>query len=122
MAIRKSSKLIVPSTAMGATFTGRGVNIEDYKNWSIQFVCAGGGSPVGAFTVQYSNDAGTQPSLDDTGTTNWTADGVISVSVSGDGSYYVEKANNCAKWVRVVYTRTSGSNASACTATIFMKE
>jgi hypothetical protein len=83
------------------------------KELSIQAVFTGS-SPTGDFKLQGSNDV----TMTAASVTNWSDLGTAqSVTASGDILFEVEK--KC-KWVRLVYTRTSGTGT--CNATYYMVE
>lgn len=101
------------ATSMGASFNMSGVYIGHVVNCSIQLVFTG--TPVGEFKLQGSNDAGSpnasqQPHLYD-GVSNWSdiTSSVQAVSAAGDVLYNL--SNLGYNFIRVVYTRTSGTGS-----------
>lgn len=80
---------------------------------AIHAVWTGGGSPTGTFKLQVSNDEaadGTQGGKPGTGTvTTWTDYSGSSYAITTDGDYMWMLANMGFKWVRLVYTRVSGT-------------
>lgn len=63
------------------------------------------GSPVGTVKFQGSNELGGV-----SGPTTWT-DINQSVNVPSSGSFYISKFDSCYQWLRLVYTKTSGTGA-----------
>lgn len=84
-----------------ATATGTAVNTEFFPILAVQAVWSAGSSPVGTVTLEGSLDG-----------TNFTAISGVSISVSGNSGAIVGKPTatlNADRFVRAVYTRTSGS-------------
>lgn len=73
------------------------------------------GSPVGSFKLQAScdepRDSATTPSLVAAGVTNWTDISGSSVSISAAGDIMWNIENPGYNFIRVVWTRTSGSGS-----------
>lgn len=100
------------TTSLGASANFPAVWLGHVVNFSIQVVFTG--TPVGVFKLQASDDQG-QPDGGTgtaglaTGVTNWTdiADSSQSISAAGDMTW--NYANAGFRFVRVVYTRTSGT-------------
>lgn len=104
---------------LGASFDSAPFRIESQVYTAIQAVWTGT-LPIGVLKVQASNDQGTDNV--GTGVTNWSdipASGslnpaTVSVSgASGNGLFEIREAGY--KWIRVVYTRTSGTGSIAIT-------
>lgn len=66
------------------------------------------GSPVGNLKVQFSNDLTDNP----TKVTNWTTASTQAISAAGD---YTADIQSGAKWVRLLYSRTSGTGTITST-------
>lgn len=110
-----TTKTLASATAMSASFNSTAFNIERTAVIGIQAVWSGGGSPVGTLKLQVSNAApdetGSTPLNAPTGAT-WTDVSGSSTSVSADGDYFWNIAELGARWVRLVWTRTSGSGST----------
>lgn len=103
--------LTLSGTDMSIGITSDPIWLGHIANYSIQIVFTG--TPVGSFKLQMSNDDGriTQPTIQtqDFGVINYTdiADSNQAISAAGNHAYTVENAGY--RWVRLVYTPTSGS-------------
>lgn len=76
---------------------------------SVQGVVAGS-SPVGALKIQASNDVSIAGNLETFVPTNWTDIGMSAqVSVSGAGTVLIPKIDLSYRWIRIVFTFTSGT-------------
>lgn len=96
------------SGSMGADITSNYEEVIKHRRVSVQFGWSSGTSPVGVVSVQGSNDT-------DPATATWHTIAGLSLAVSGNsGSHLLEDPNCGYRWVRVIYTRTSGT----ATATI----
>lgn len=110
-ALEFKSKKVLSSGSMGATVSSNGIDIGRYSSASFQAVWSGGGSPVGTFTLEVSNDD-VQPSSsgdEAANVTNWTTYGNSSIAISGDGDLGYNLDGIGYRWARVKYTRTSGT-------------
>jgi hypothetical protein len=83
----------------GGTITSSAVSVEHLLNGCIQAVFSGGGSPVGSLAVEAGND----------GTTFLALGGSATVAISADGTNLIHLSNMGYKWIRLKYTRTSGT-------------
>lgn len=95
-------KQIVTAGDMSATINGAAIDLDQIYGFSVQAIWSG--TPTGTLGLQFSNDiaqGGAAP-------TNWTADSTQALSGSA-GSYMwnIWPANY--RWVRLVYTKTSGT-------------
>lgn len=92
-----------------ATLTSLVTNIQrlDDVGYQANFT----GSPVGVFTVQFSADYVQDFMGNVTNTGNWiTAPlGSPSAASGSAGSVYIDLAGLSAPWIRLVYTKTSGT-------------
>jgi hypothetical protein len=101
----------ITGTSMASSFATDAVNLISIYAYSIQVVWGGGSSPVGTFKLQGSNDAG------DSGTgqgvtppVNFTDITSSPQSISGAPGSILFDVTECSyRWVRLVYTATSGS-------------
>lgn len=98
-------------TSMASTFTSDPVNLISIYAYSIQIVWSGGASPIGTFKLQGSNDAGDNGSGQAVSLpTNYTDILNSPQSISGSPGSILFDITQCSyRWVRVVYTATSGS-------------
>lgn len=86
---------------------GDAFNVDNLLHAAIQAIWSAGATPVGTLKLQGSCDA--PVSGKGTDVTNWSDLGVTA-SVSGNtGSAILQAANMGFKWLRLVYTNTSGT-------------
>lgn len=101
----------ITSGDMASSITSAITNIEGLDNIGIQLNWSGS-SPVGTFAVQVSADYAQDFLGNVTNTGNWSAIS-ISPSVAATGAAsdtaYIAIQQLAAPWLRVVYTRTSGT-------------
>jgi len=96
---------------MGASFNLKPIYLGHIADFSIQLIFSG--SPVGSFKLQASNDAGRISANSEpnqyAAVTNWTdiLGSSQSITASGDHTWTGKGAGYL--WVRVVYTRVSGT-------------
>ena len=106
-----SIPLTLSSHSMAGNVTSNGINLINIYAFSIQVVWASGTSPVGTFKLQGSND----PVIFNSGQgegqpTNWTDIDSSDKAISGTpGSILYDVTQASYRWVRIVYTATSGS-------------
>lgn len=104
---------IIESQNMANSFTSSHILLDQIYGYSLHAVYSG--SPVGTFKLQVSNqDVQLRESV-----TEWTDLGSSSVSVSASGSNMWNISDAFYRWVRVVYTKTSGTGS--CTITMTSK-
>jgi hypothetical protein len=95
---------LVNAQSMGATITSDAYECIAFFGLCIQAIVSAGASPTGSFSVQYSNDK-----------VNWTAgvsltEAVNPQAVTANGSFFwIWRDMMPMKWIRLVYTRTSGT-------------
>lgn len=99
------NKKIYDAASMGATVNSSGVDVSGAFLGSVQAVWSGGGSPVGTFTLEVSNDEVSLPSS----VVNWSTYAGSAVAIAADGDLTYNVANLGYRFVRVKYTRTSGT-------------
>lgn len=102
---------IIDAVSMAASVTSSIAPIQEQDNIGVQLHWTG--SPVGAFTIEVSMDhkQDSQGNVQVAG--NWislTLDPTITASGSGDDAY-IDLNQLSAPYVRVVYTRTSGTGS-----------
>lgn len=109
--MRQSSVALITAGNMGANITSSGINLISIYAFSIQAVWSGGSAPVGVFKLQGSNDPGDNGSGQGVSQpTNWTDITSSPQAISGTPGSALFDVTECAyRWVRLVYTRTSGS-------------
>lgn len=104
MFIPKNQDLVADgliATAMASTINGPAININLYQDFS--FFAKWSSTPTGTFKLQSSNDLG------DT-VTDWEDIPGSSVAVAGAaGQQMWNYTRSQFRWVRLVYTATSGS-------------
>lgn len=102
---------IMTAVSMGASATSNAIQLDQEMMYSVQAVWTG--SPVGDFTLEICDDAGTQvdPSTGQpTGLVNWCTYTGSTVAAGGDVGKFVWNIWSApARWFRLVYTRTSGT-------------
>lgn len=97
---------------MGGNITSNGIYLANIFSYAIQAIWTGGGTPVGTFKLQGSNDNGESgtTTLGATQPTNWTDITTSSQAITGNSGSVLYDAASCGyRWVRLVYTRTSGT-------------
>jgi hypothetical protein len=99
----KINREIITAQSMGASFNSDPVYVGGAPGFSIQAVTSSSSSPVGTFKLQASND------LQTGSVTNYTDIPDSDIAVSGDAVDMWDVMDHQYKWVRVVYTRTSGT-------------
>ncbi len=101
---------MVSAESMGASINSKGVDLQGLDVYSIHAVYSGG-TPVGTLKLQISNDiVGAGTSSDPASlVTNWTDYTGSSLSISAAGDYMWKVTSSGERWVRLVYTRSSGS-------------
>lgn len=77
-------------------------------NMSVQVIAAG--APVGVVKIQVSNDEGSSIPVPFT-PTNWTDLPSATVSVAAAGTVLIPKLDLCYNYIRIVYTKTSGTGS-----------
>ncbi len=102
----------VSSVALSANRTSDPFPIPNMLTYSAQLVWSGGGSPVGTWKLQASNDEPTRDpgtgTANISGLSNWTDTGdTYSVGADGDVLFDIDMPGY--RWARLVYTRTSGT-------------
>jgi len=99
------STKISTAQSMGGSFKSTGLDVSKVNLAGIQAVWAGGGSPVGDFSIEVSNDE-----VDAVGSvTNWTTYSGSVISITTDGDLFYNLANIGFRYIRLSYARTSGT-------------
>jgi len=95
----ETGNLTITSTSLASSMSSSEVFVERCTSYSIQIVWTG--TPVGEFKLQGSLDSGAP--------TNWTDITGSEESVSAAGDLLWNATGVGYKWVRLVFTSTSGS-------------
>ena len=98
--------------AMSASFNSDPIRVENLVNAAIQAKFEGGGAPTGTLKLQASSDVGTDPGtgMSNVTVSNWTDLTGTSQAISASGDHMWTLQNMGYRWVRIVYTRTSGDD------------
>lgn len=101
--------------AMASSFTSDAVNLINQYAYSMQVTWSGGAAPVGTFKLQGSNDAGDNgPGQGVSAPTHFTDITNSPQVISGTPGSILYDVTECSyRWVRLVYTATSGSGTIA---------
>jgi hypothetical protein len=106
----RNNNVILLSGAQAGSFTTAAYDLRNMVGYCIQVVMSGGSTPAGSLKLQGSAD------LAANGTpTNWgdiTQPQTSVVAIGGDGTTTYNYSNAFYRFVRVVYTATSGSTLS----------
>ena len=111
--MRVLNRKVLNNKSMASSFSSDVQQLDHIYGFSIQIVFTG--TPSGAFKVQVSNDeVETEGQV-----TNWSdvAGSSTSISTAGDLTYNYDGIFS--KWVKVVYTRVSGTGTA--NAQLYMK-
>ncbi len=105
------NRTLASAVVMSASVNSSVADLQYMDDASVQFIWYSGSTPVGAINLQGSNQISTSGG---TGVASWTdlstAIYVGSTSLTGNsGSYLYNVPNAGFRWLRAVYTRTSGS-------------
>lgn len=110
---RKSNRVAysnITNASMGANVTSSVSDIIYLDNIGVQVTWSAGSTPVGVLSIEVSADYAQDYLGNVTNAGNWVAIGSLTAAVSGNsGSVYFDINQISAPWIRVVYTRTSGS-------------
>lgn len=105
------SNVSIKGRSLTSSFNTDAVNLISIYAYSIQVVWSGSGTPIGIFSLQGSNDSGdigsgqgvSQP-------VNFTPITNSPQSISGNTGSILYDITECSyRWVRLVYTATSGT-------------
>lgn len=110
--MRFDNTLIINAGDLASDVTSEAVTLESMFGYAIQCVLTG--APVGALKLQASCDIGTNAasaSAAGTGITNWNDLTGTTTAISAAGTFLFNQDAQYYKWVRVVYTATSGTGA-----------
>ncbi len=109
---QKYNRKLASAVSMAATVTSSVADLKFLDDASVQFIWYSGATPVGAINLQGSNEVvdsfTSVASWTDLSTSIYTG----SVALSGNtGSYLYNIPTAGFRWLRAVYTRTSGSGS-----------
>jgi hypothetical protein len=109
--MRQAPIVLLTNASMGGDITSTGINLINIYAYSVQVNWTGGSAPVGIFKLQGSNDPGDNGSGQGVSQpTNWTDITDSPQAITGTpGSVLFDVVACSYRWVRLVYTRTSGS-------------
>jgi hypothetical protein len=102
---------ILVAASLGANITSNPVNIKNQDNVGVQLHWTG--TPVGTFGVQISSNHIQDPVGNVLFEGNWVTlplSPAITAVGSGDDAY-IDLNQMSAQWVKVIYTRTSGTGS-----------
>lgn len=100
---------IISAVSMGATITSNAVEIKLQDNIGVQLIWTG--TPTGDFSIQVSNNHLEDINGNIKVAGNWTAI-TLSPTVPAEGASgdaYINITEIAAPYIRIVYTRTSGT-------------
>lgn len=101
----------IVAQSMGGNITSAVTNIEMLDNIGVQVIWSAGSTPVGVISVEVSMDYDQDTLGNVVNAGNWialTLDPAANVS-GNTGQIYVDLNQLSAPWIRVKYTRTSGT-------------
>jgi hypothetical protein len=107
----KLSQNLCVNVSMGADFTTDAIDISEVQGYGILGVFTGGGSPVGAFKLQAPKvltDVASEIAEEDWLDVPDTETTVSGIGADGGELFYNFGSGQHYKWVRLVYTCTSG--------------
>lgn len=93
---------LISAGSMGSSLNSSPMHLGEFNGYSCSAVVSSGSSPVGTLKLQVANDFSATVS-------NWVDVAGSGIAITGDGANLWSVADAYYKWVRVVYTRTSGS-------------
>lgn len=107
--INSDPKALVSAGDMSGSIASIGIDLQGVDSYAIQAVYTG--SPVGTLKLQLSTDA-VAPGPDSNvalNVVNWSdyTGSSLAISAAGDVMYKIDKGGE--RWVRLIYTRSSGS-------------
>ena len=104
-----SQQVIINCDMSTASCASYGIKMDTMEIASFQAVMSG--SPVGTLKVQLSNDIATPSNGPDKSlnVVNWTDYTGSSEAISASGTFVYNLLNSGYGWVRLVYTKTSGT-------------
>lgn len=100
---------VLKTTDLASNIDGYTINCEQMVIASFNIICTG--APSGKFQVQYSNDIVQIVNGAQTIVTNWTTDASLDTAVAAAGSYLIKIPDIAFRFVKLIYTKTSGTGA-----------
>ncbi len=119
--MRFGSANLVTNGSMSGNVTSNGIDLQQEWIYSIQALWSGSG--IGELKLQVSNDnpspplsgpAGTDPAAKVVNWTTYSGSASSTSATSGSSNFMWNVVYPGYRWVRVVYTATSGSGALTC--------
>lgn len=120
------SSTAVNAYVAAASFNSGVFYVGQLRSFDVQVTCPSTGSPVGTITLQGSNDFGRLHDMrGDDGVSHWfdlkfddeSGAPVTAQTLNGASTLVFEELNCTYRWLRMVYTRTSGT----CTMTAIVQ-
>lgn len=99
------NKKVVNQQSLGASFNGAAILVDQVYGFSMHMIYTG--TPNGTLKIQCSNDVTTNELL----VTNWSDITGASAAITTAGNTFFNVDQVYFKWIRVTYTRTSGTGA-----------
>lgn len=99
---------VFSSDSLAGNLASTPIYVGHIMGWAVQGSWTGT-SPSGDIKLQVSCDEG-RSEEDPTGVTNWSDTDTVSVATN-TGAFLLNKDAQYARWVRVIYTRTSGTGS-----------
>ena len=102
--------------SLGATATSDPFPVKNMTLACVAMTATGGGSPTGTLKLQASVDEGHDPGtgLDDvSGLSTWVDIDDASQAITTDGTVMINLTDIGYRWIRAVWTRTSGTGTLA---------
>lgn len=115
--MKTSVIVLLAAGDMSGSISSNPFRVENMDLAALQAVWTGA-APTGTFKLQASCDAGTdaQTGPSGFGVTNWTDVASSSNAITASGDFMWNLTDMGYRWVRVVYTRTSGTGTLLITA------
>lgn len=103
------SQYFISGYVAAGDITSAPIKIARKDGFCLQFTCPATGSPVGVVKLQLCNDSERVLDVADSNLVNWLDIQNGSSAVNGASNIAIEDRCPEYRWLRVVYTRTSGS-------------
>ena len=107
--------------SMGATITSDPFPVKNMITAALAVTVSASSSPVGTFSVEGCCEEGNDPGTglnNVSGLTNWVAIPGYTQAITADGTTIFDMVDVSVRWLRIVYTRTSGSATAAARANV----
>lgn len=105
---------VIDGYTIATSFTTNPIPLHHFIGYSVTVSCPSTGSPVGTFKIQGCNDLERRDGQPDANLVNWFdiasgGDRVVSQAVSNATVGALSDPQCMYRWLRIVYTRTSGT-------------